>query len=106
MNRHRFSYIRYGNCLFWLLYLYFTGRLSEILMRTTNNGFLYWHFLGITHKQNIVHLAYLNGKMREQDFPLNAPISLVRPEIFRKKLLRKAKYISLIKWYSHEYHGV
>ncbi len=87
--RRSFSYIRYGNCLFFLIYLRLTGRLSKILLRpgeTISNN----HWMGITKKGNVIHLTTNKNRYGKTGFE---PLLMIgRPEIFIKEQLRKVKY--------------
>lgn len=90
---HRFSYKRYGQCLIFLLYLYFTGRLKALIVRLDGNKTWWPHFIGFTNKNHMIHLT----NRKEEKGQNWTPICFYgRPEVFKRKSLRKAKYEVLL----------
>lgn len=98
--RHLFSYKRYGNCLLFLLYLYFTRRIYAIYVRKSvrNWGLLQFHFVGLSRRNNIIHLTQ-NYEQKKRDY---SPVFVYgRPEVFDRKLMKEHKYWILLGYDMH-----
>lgn len=87
-KHHSFSYTRHGNCLLFLLYLWYLGKVSSIFVRPFWNPCKI-HFIAVTPKGNILHLT-----RRDMTEGLNcAPLFVwARPGCFPHKLLRWNNY--------------
>jgi predicted metal-binding protein len=94
MKRRNFSYIRHGNCLLFLLYLYITGRICAIYYKKEH---IYsYHFVGLTRKNNIVHLTQRHIK-KQKDY---SPFFIIgRPEIIERNHFKLRNGFKIILGY-------
>lgn len=49
---------QFGNCLFGLVYLWWTGRVTAIVAISSQSAIVPWHFIGLTKRGHAIHFAH------------------------------------------------
>lgn len=80
------------------------GRIKGVIVRLDGNKTIWPHFFGLTKHNRVIHLTNRKEIKGQNWTPL---CFYSQPEVFKLKLLRKAKYEVLLgKFCKDQYNGI